>query len=532
MKDFVNLFNEIDATTKTNEKVEAIVQYFNNATSIDKLWTLALFSGRNPKRIVKTTQLKEWAAETANIPFWLFEESYHIVGDLSETIANILPDYENSSNLTLAEWMILLKQKIKDSEENKKEFMLKAWQSFSKEERFVFNKLTSGAFRMGVSQKLVIKALSKHTGLSENKIAHRLMGNWQPENTTYEDLLFNENTNDESSKPYPFYLAYALEGEPLHLGHIEDWQIEHKWDGIRAQLIVRNNELFIWSRGEELVTTQYPELAIATSLLPNGTVLDGELLPYKNNHPLSFNEMQTRISRKNISVKLMQQTPIVLCAYDILEWNGIDIRNQPLNERRNILEKLIANIQVTNPNCPFILSQSVEASSWETVVAERNKSREMGSEGLMLKRKKSTYEVGRKKGDWWKWKVDPMTVDAVLIYAQSGSGRRANLFTDYTFAVWNNEGILVPFAKAYSGLTDKEITEVDAWIKKNTVEKFGPVRSVNAELVFELGFEGINKSSRHKSGIAVRFPRIMRWRKDKPASEADTLATLQQLILP
>lgn len=525
MRAFVDLFSRIDTTTKTTEKVQALANYLNQASDDDKLWTLALFSGRTPKRIVNTTQLKLWAAECAGIPFWLFEECYHVVGDLSETIAGLVPSGASAHQRSLSEWMLALRQHLKADEAAKKAFITSAWSGFTQEERFVFNKLTSGAFRMGVSQKLLIKALSKHCGLDENQLAHRLMGNWDPEHISFAELILT--THNDHSKPYPFYLAYALEQATETLGSVAAWQIEHKWDGIRSQVIVRSGELFIWSRGEELVTQQYPELEVLTSILPDGTVLDGELLPFKNERPLPFADMQTRISRKKVSAKLMQQTPVILMAYDLLEWHGEDVRNRPLHERRNLLESLVQNVQMP---APLRISPLVQHPTWEDITAERERSRSLGSEGLMLKRAASIYDVGRKKGDWWKWKVDPMTVDAVMLYAQGGSGRRANLFTDYTFAVWNDEGKLVPFAKAYSGLTDKEILEVDAWIKRNTIEKFGPVRSVHPELVFELGFEGIQKSTRHKSGVAVRFPRILRWRKDKPAAEADTLSNLLSLI--
>lgn len=528
MKAFVDLFTRIDTTTKTNEKVQALTDYLNQAADDDKVWTLALFSGRTPKRIVNTTQLKIWAAESAGVPYWLFEECYHVIGDLSETIAGLVPSGESAHQRSLSEWMLALRQHLKADETSKKDFITSAWSGFTQEERFVFNKLTSGAFRMGVSQKLLIKALSKHSGLDENQLAHRLMGNWDPEQISFAELILT--THNDHSKPYPFYLAYALEQDAATLGSITDWQIEHKWDGIRSQVIVRSGELFIWSRGEELVTQQYPELAVLTSILPDGTVLDGELLPFKQEQPLPFADMQTRISRKKVSAKLMQQTPVILMAYDLLETHGEDVRSRPMHERRSILESLVQEVTALSPGIPLRISPLVKQASWEDIAAERERSRLLGSEGLMLKRNVSSYEVGRKKGDWWKWKVDPMTVDAVMLYAQGGSGRRANLFTDYTFAVWNDEGKLVPFAKAYSGLTDKEILEVDAWIKRNTLEKFGPVRSVHPELVFELGFEGIQKSTRHKSGVAVRFPRILRWRKDKPASEADTLSNLLSLI--
>ena len=381
----------------------------------------------------------------------------------------------------------------------------------------------TGGFRIGVSQSLMVKALAKHTDVPENILAHRLMGNWSPEYGDFKELMFAEEGTD-ISRPYPFYLAYALEGEVSELGSPAEWFAERKWDGIRGQIIVRNRELFVWSRGEELVTDKYPEFSVMLDLLPDGTVIDGEIMPFKNDQPLSFNHLQTRIGRKTLSPKLLKDVPVAFIAYDVLEYNGNDIREKPMHERRAILEELCAGTSSV-----LRLSQLVPYTTWEELAHERSRSREFLSEGIMLKRKDSTYGDGRRRGDWWKWKIDPHTVDAVLIYAMGGSGRRANLYTDYTFAVWN-DGQLVPFTKAYSGLTDDELREVDRWIKQNTIERFGPVRSVKPLLVFELAFEGIARSTRHKSGIALRFPRIKRWRKDKPASEANALSDLTQLL--
>lgn len=527
MKDFVQLFQQIDATAKTNEKVSALEAFFNQASDEDKLWAIAIFSGRNPKRIVKTTQLKQWAAEAAGIPYWLFEECYHIVGDLSETISSVLPDYASTSSFTLAQWIKQMQQQEQVDEEVKKRWILAAWQQFTKEERFVFNKLTSGAFRMGVSTKLMVKALSKHSGLHENKIAHRLMGSWNPYSITYQELLFNEDGTEELSKPYPFYLAYAVEGEVHELGDISNWQAEYKWDGIRCQFIQRKQQTFIWSRGEDLITEKFPELVAIGNRLKHDAVIDGELIGYKENAVLNFNHLQTRIGRKNVTAKILQEVPAVIFAYDLLELDGEDLRTKPLMERRALLTQLVEEANVPQ----LKLSPVIEAKSWEELIDTRSLAREVNSEGLMLKQQQSVYEVGRKKGSWYKWKLDPMSVDAVMIYAMRGSGRRANMFTDYTFAVWNEAGELVPFAKAYSGLTDKEMREVDSWIKLHTIDKFGPVRSVTPELVFEIGFEGINYSTRHKSGIAIRFPRILRWRHDKKKEEADTLENLRKLIL-
>jgi len=526
MKNFANLFTRLDQTTKTLVKVAALVEYFETVGDVDRLWAMGILSHRRPKRTVKTSLLRQWAAEIAGIPLWLFEDSYRIVGDLAETIALVLPPPANESDFSLAYWIEEIKS-LKDlTEEEKKERVLAAWQQLNTVERFLYNKLITGGFRVGVSQKLMMRALSQYSGQEESAIAHRLMGNWTPDNTTYEALILHENPLDDISKPYPFYLAYALDNEPESLGSPTDWQIERKWDGIRGQLIVRDGELFVWSRGEELVTDKFPEYHPLTELLPDGTVLDGEILPFADGKPLTFNVLQTRIGRKNITKKILQSAPVSLMVYDILEHEGEDIRQRPMQERRQILEEMVKNIPANNI---LLLSEVLDFETWEDAAAERENSRLHLSEGFMLKRKDSPYRIGRKKGDWWKWKVDPLTIDAVMIYAQQGSGRRANLYTDYTFAVWDEEK-LVPFAKAYSGLTDAEFRQITSWVRKNTLERFGPVRSVKPTHVFEIAFEGINKSSRHKSGVALRFPRMLRWRKDKPIKEANTLEDLKGML--
>ncbi|WP_282142750.1 ATP-dependent DNA ligase [Cellulophaga baltica] len=533
MKNFASLIKTLDSTTKTNTKVTALAEYFAKASDIDKVWTIAILSHRRPPRPVNTTLLRQWASELSNIPLWLFEESYHIVGDLAETIALVIPSNPLQTDKSLTEFleeMILLKKK---SEEEKKEYLYNNWKALDYYERFVFTKLITGGFRIGVSQKLMTKALSKATEINEDILAYKLMGNWDPKTITFQELILEENENDYLSKPYPFYLAYAIENEVHDLGDVQEWSAEHKWDGIRSQTIFRNDELFVWSRGEELVTDKYPELEKLVGIIPNGTVIDAEILPYVNNIIGTFNDLQTRIGRKTVSKALLKKTPVILKAYDILEWEGNDIRHLPFIERRELLEKLFQTI-ITIEDLPFQISETIHFNSWEEVAKERERAREMHSEGLMLKRKDSPYLVGRKKGDWWKWKVDPLTIDAVLTYAMRGHGRRSNLFTDYTFALWNTnekgEKELVTFAKAYSGLTDAEFRKVDAWIKKNTLERFGPVRSVTPHHVFEIAFEGIALSKRHKSGIATRFPRIIRWRHDKKIEDANTIEDLKSLI--
>ncbi|NER18870.1 ATP-dependent DNA ligase [Spongiivirga citrea] len=526
---FAALIKTLDSTNKTNLKVKALASYFKSATDEDKVWTIAILSHRRPPRPINTKLLREWASELANIPLWLFEESYHIVGDLAETIALVVPNAIEETPKSLTDFlqeMIWLK---KQEENEKKYYLFKNWSKLDYYQRFVFTKLITGGFRIGVSQKLMTRALSQATGIDEDILAFKLMGNWDPNKISYQELILEENEADYLSKPYPFYLAYAVESEVKDLGDVTDWYVEHKWDGIRSQVIVRKDELFVWSRGEELVTDKYPEFAAFIKTLPSGTVLDGELLPYPNRQIGTFNDLQTRIGRKNVSKKLLETTPVILKAYDLLEWDGVDIRDRPFSERREKLEALYAKVK--SADLPLHLSEKMEFNSWGEVEKERALSREKRSEGLMLKRKESPYLVGRKKGDWWKWKVDPLTIDGVLTYAMRGHGRRSNLFTDYTFGLWNQDKTeLVTFAKAYSGLTDKEFKEVDAWIKKNTLERFGPVRSVTPHHVFEIAFEGIALSKRHKSGIATRFPRILRWRKDKKIEEANTLEDLKSLI--
>lgn len=525
MKRFAQLIQQLEQSNKTNDKIAALVDYFKEADDKDKVWVVALFTGKKPKRPLKSAFLKQWILEITQLPEWLFTESYSNVGDLSETIALLLPPQQQQLNYPLHYWIENLHDLESKTDEQKKAFILWAWDGLATNERFIFNKLISGNFRIGVSSKMLVNALSKLSDLESAQITHSIMGKWDPYQTSFTDLLNGEHVNTDSSWPYPFCLAYALDAEIRQLGNIADWQAEWKWDGIRGQLVKRNNEFFIWSRGEELVTPQFPELHFLKDHLPNGVVIDGEILAVRDGNVLPFSTLQQRLNRKTITKKELENAPIALYAYDILEFEGVDIRNKPLSNRRKILEELLLSIPQSN----IFISPVVEASNWEHLAAQRELSRDINSEGIMLKKLDSFYHSGRKRGDWWKWKVNPYTVDAVMIYAQKGSGRRANFFTDYTFAVKDGEN-LVTIAKAYSGLTDKEIKEVNSFVNKNAIEKFGPVRTVKPELVFEIAFEGIAESKRHKAGLALRFPRILRWRKDKKVSEINTLTDLQQLL--
>jgi DNA ligase 1 len=525
MKRFARLYTALDETTATNEKVAALIEYFSNAPPSDAAWAVHFLIGRRPKRLVSSPRLRMWAAEEAGIPAWLFEESYHAVGDLAETITLLLPPTDGSSELPLAYWVEerLLRLQGED-EDAQREMMLESWRELGSRERFVWNKLITGSFRVGASQQLVTRALAQMSGVPEGVLSHRLMGTWDPSPEFFQRLTAADTRDADISRPYPFFLAYPLETDPATLGDPADWIAEWKWDGIRAQLIRRAGRTFLWSRGEELLAGRFPEVEEAGALLPDGTVLDGELLPWVDGAPLPFAQLQRRIGRKNVGRKILDDVPVSLIAYDLLEESGTDIRSLELRKRRERLATVLRALPEQ-----VILSTAVAIPDWGAAADARLSARELGAEGLMLKRLDSAYGVGRRRGAWWKWKVDPLSVDAVLIYAQPGTGKRAGLYTDYTFGVWEGDH-LVPFAKAYTGLTDEEIRKVDAYVRRNTLEKFGPVRTVKPELVFELAFEGIQRSSRHKSGIAVRFPRMARWRTDKKAEEADTIETVRGLL--
>lgn len=539
MKQFSALVQVLGTSTKTNDKLQALSTYFKEAGSSDKIWVIALFSGRRPKRIINSTRLAEWCCEITEIPYWLFEESYHTVGDLGETIALLLPETDETmllheNNLTwYVEKLIALE---KTDEAIKKTFIVDCWMQMTSEERFVFNKLLTGGFRIGISQKMMVNALAKTVKADPSVIAHRISGKWDPSATNFDELLTEASGNIDHSKPYPFYLAYAVESTPEDLGEPKEWQAEWKWDGIRGQVIKRNDELFVWSRGEELMTDKFPEYEVLKDALPNGIVLDGEIMPFRKDEAqqsllhsnvsiLPFALLQTRIGRKNVTKKQLQEAPVAFFAYDILEYEGEDIRYKTMDERRVLLEQMVKAINLTT----LQLSPVIDFDNWDDLMEQRKQSRSINAEGIMLKRKSSAYQVGRKVGDWWKWKIDALTIDAVMIYAQKGHGRRSNLYTDYTFAVKDGDK-LVSFTKAYTGLTDKEFAQVDAFVKRNAIEKFGPVRTVKPELVFEIAFEGIAASNRHKSGVALRFPRIHRWRKDKKADEINTLDDLKKML--
>jgi DNA ligase-1 len=525
---FARLYHELDSSNATGDKVAALVSYFREARPADAAWAVSFLVGRRPRRAVSATLLRGWAAKEAGTADWLFEECYNQVGDLAETITLLLPAKGTATEDQPLSWWVeerLLRLKPLEPEEQHA-VLLETWRALDARERFVWNKLITGAFRVGASVRLVIRALAQASGIAEETIAHRLAGAWEPTESWYRALVDPDAVDAASSRPYPFFLAYQLDLPPAELGEAAGWLVEWKWDGIRAQVIRRGGETWIWSRGEELLRGRFPELEEAASLLADGTVLDGEILPWRDGGPLPFALLQRRITRKMVTPQVRQQCPVVLMTYDLLEVDGTDLRPRPLAERR---EKLAALLGAGRGDGRMLLSERIEGPDWPAIEAARETARGRAAEGVMLKRLDSPYGVGRRRGDWWKWKIDPYSVDAVLLYAQPGHGRRAGLFTDYTFGIWDGDR-LVSFAKAYSGLTDDEIRQVDAFVRANTIERFGPVRAVEPKLVFELAFEGIQASPRHKSGIAVRFPRMARWRTDKKPEDADSIETLRALL--
>ncbi|HWF19287.1 MAG TPA: ATP-dependent DNA ligase [Verrucomicrobiae bacterium] len=566
MKRFTQLFCELDQSTRTGDKVAALSRYFSEVAPADAAWALHFLSGRTLPRVVGNKQLWQWMTGESNLPEWLIAECYDAVGDMAETIALLLPNAgSGGTQLTLSELVEQRLLPLRNLPDNaKRALLLQTWRELNSNERLVWNKIITGNFRIGAARTLVIRALAEVANIDPAIMAHRVMGKWQPTPEGFRDLLSNDARATAIAMPYPFFLASPLEmkierGGPLdELGDIHDWQVEWKWDGIRAQLIRRSGETLIWSRGDEMITDSFPEIVEAGDALPDGTVLDGEILAWRGDSPLPFASLQRRLGRKSVAAKTRESFPVAFVAYDLLEMNGRDLRATPLTERRRELEKIVSTyfqeiqqrpaVTAKDAHTPLLpgweshpqlqtsvfnqqtlrVSPLVKADSWTSLAEIQNQSRAKGVEGLMLKKVSSTYGVGRQRGDWWKWKIDPFVIDAVLVAAERGHGRRASLYTDYTFGLWEN-GQLVPVAKAYSGLTDEEILKVDSFVRTNTTGKFGPVRSVEPLQVFELAFEGIQESTRHKSGVAVRFPRINRWRHDKKPQDADTLEQLLAL---
>jgi DNA ligase-1 len=529
MRRFVQLFDELDATTQTARKEAALERYFSTAEPTEAAWVLFFLLGRRLRRPVPLPTLRSWVATEAGLPLWLVEQCCDYVGDQGEALALLLPAPAEPRQVPLAK---LIEERIlplRDMEEGaRRSVVVQTCRELGPRERFLYFKLLGGSFRVGVAEGLVARALARVAGLSPAVMAHRLMGDWQPSSEWFGRLLSaKEHGLSEAGKPYPFLLASPLTNAPATLGPCDDWQVEWKWDGIRAQVLHRHGEVLIWSRGEELLTDRFPEVAQAVASLPTGTVLDGEILAWTDEAPLPFALLQKRISRKRVEARWQREVPCVFLAFDLLEEQGLDLRGEPLALRRARLEKLLSH----RPRAQLRLGPILSVSDWSAVAEARANARNHGVEGVMLKRRSAAYAAGQVRGIWWKWKLEPRTVDAVLLSGQLGRGRRADLHTDYTFGVWDGQQ-LVPIAKAYSGLSDAEIRQVDRFIKANTISQHGPVRWVRPELVFEIAFEGIQWSSRHRAGLALRFPRINRWRTDKTPEQADRLDALRAMLPP
>jgi len=533
MRRFTQLFTELDRTKRSGEKLAALERYFRETPPADAAWGLHFLSGKKIKRLAPRPLLRGMIEGLTGLPDWLVGESHEAVGDLAETMSLLLPDAADEGfDLPLHQLMRqrLLPMRTLD-EASQREMIARTWRELNAEGRFVFNKLITGNFRVGVAATMIVKALAAAADVPVAVMAQRFSGRWEPSAESFMSLMTGQGLGDGSatgSQPYPFFLGYPLEVAVETLGDPRDWIAEWKYDGIRAQVIQRGGHVMIWSRGEELITGAFPEIAQAAALLPSNVVLDGEILAWENERPLPFAALQRRLNRVQVELSLFPEVPVRFIAFDLLEHEGADQRNQPLRDRQTRLQALFTDPAMID----IALAPRVEFASWDELTALQVGVRERGVEGVMLKRADGVYGVGRRRGDWWKWKINPLLLDAVLIYAQAGSGRRSGLFTDYTFGVWSGEGPgreLVPIAKAYSGLTDAEIKEVDRFIRHHTLERHGPVRIVKPELVFELAFQGVQKSGRHKAGWAVRFPRMNRWRKDKSAADADTIDTLRAM---
>ena len=528
MREFSQLFHDLDESTKTNDRIDQLVKYLLEASPEDSIWVCWFLAGNRIKGAIKTSELRTFASERSGLPQWLLEECHDRVGDLAETISLLVATEGSGEILSLSEWIIkFIEPMIGMDTEERRENIFRVWDFLGEQDFLPFHKLLTGGFRMGVSKGNLCKALARVGGVQPAIIAQRLTGNWSPKTLSLEGILNPGDDEDRLCQPFPFCLANPLQEEAENLGRLEDWQVEWKWDGIRAQLINRGGTCMIWSRGDESVGHSFPEVMNAGKWLPGDLCMDGEILAWGQDGLRSFSRLQARLGRKEPGSTILKREPVRFQAYDLLRLDGMDMRKVSLKKRRKKLEAILSSLP---PDFPIGLSPLVEEKSWASLRKLREESRNQGAEGFMLKKKDSSFESGRVKGCWYKWKVDPYLADMVVVSAQLGHGKRSNLYSDYSLAVWDEQGELVTVAKAYSGLSDNEIEKVDRFVRKNITGKFGPVRSVKPNLVFEIAFEGVRSSGRHKSGVALRFPRINRWRTDKKIEDADTLEIIRGSI--
>jgi len=521
MKQFATLLEYLLLTPARNAKIDHMVQYFREAPDPDRGYALAVLTGALDLRNVKASLLKDIVLKKVD-PV-LFGMSYEYVGDLAETIALIWPDKTDDALPSLSELILELENKKKSELPVRIAGHLSAGTAT---ERWAIMKLATGNLRVGVSARLAKTALAQFG----NKDLHDIEKIWHGLEYPYADLF--AWLEDRGAMPeihrhrvfHPMMLSNPID-EEKDFANLKpaDYQAEWKWDGIRIQLVLSDDQKRIFSRTGDDVATAFPDIL---ENITGSAVLDGELLAGSNFEPAPFNDLQQRLNRKVVTPKMLEQYPAFIRLYDILFDGDEDLRERPLSDRRMRLEAWVAK----NPSPRLDISPILKFRSWDELLKLRVQgAEEQGHEGIMLKRYDSPYVAGRPKGPWFKWKRDPCLVDAVLMYAQRGHGKRSSYYSDYTFGVWRDEEI-VPVGKAYSGFTDEELVRLDKWVRANTIGRFGPVREVEKKLVFEVAFDSAHTSTRHRSGIALRFPRINRIRWDKPPEQADTLANMQKLI--
>ena len=527
MRQFAALIRKLELSSRQNEKVLVLSAYFQEAAEKDRVWAIALLSQRRPSRTMTLRQMKKWALEFSGIPEWLFEESYQIVGDLAETIALILPPPTGQAEQGLSHWIETITELKGRASEAQKALVFKSWEVLDKAERFQFNKLVTGSFRVSVSQRLMTRALSLATGMPETVLAHRISGGWDPESTAFQDLVREQSPTEEAGRPYPFQRIHPLEEGPNVLGETSGYLIDWKWEGIRCQLIRRSSNSFIWSEKGELITGAFPAIASALDNFPEGLVLDGEIVIMQDAGVGPASGIEKRLGMKKPGPKALRELPAAFIAFDILEREGTDLRDRPLLERKQQLLDLAGQVDATGE--VILFSDPLPVNDWADVAGFRAEARNMRADGLLIKKRELPYRSGDVEGPWLHWKPEAHTINALLIYATRGQGGSTRQYTDLSFAVWAGDQ-LVPFTRTIEGLPEEDMAELSSWIRENTVERFGPVRSVRAEQVFEIAFEGIEPSSRHRSGLILRSPRILRWCRGLTPDRAGKLSSLKKLL--
>lgn len=524
MKAFAELIFNLRKWDTENNQIRYIKEYFSISDDRDCIWAIYILLGKKIKNEFRSKQqLKKWACEYAEIPDWLFDESYSFTGDLTETISLILPGKEADSGRTLTEWMHYMESFCKSDDQGNKKKVVDAWKELDHTETYVFNKLIPGNFKSGVDEKVIIKALSKFLNIESNVISNRIKSNWHPDLISFYELFSKFNPDDIISKPYPFIPEEVFESEPGVLGSAADWLAEQKFKGIRCQLIFRKGKIFLWTDNGELINDKFPEFEFIKKYLPDDSVFTGSIICINNGMKSQHNYLQARLRRKNISSKSLKESPVIFMMNDLLEYEGTDMRNKFLIERKELIK---CNKFMISKNNLIKYSENIKFENWEELRTIRRKSSDTISGGIILKKKNSLFlsDINEK---YLICKPEPLSADAVLMYALKGE--RTDLFSEFTLGVWD-KGKLVSIAKINSGLSEEEIREVSEFVNNNTLEKFGPVRTVRPELVFNISFESISFSVRHKSGVVLQSPEISKWIRGKNIFDASSLENLKKFI--